>query len=206
MRILVDLNARIPEDAYSIMEYARDYLDVEVPKWNRSAPLEKEDIVFSNNNVYGKNVVGNTADLATLLYDKIYGNYEYGYELGPNGEKEFVNPIFAYCEILKMIEQKENGAVIYSSNDKEITYRTHDGKVDRSVNEIEESHIQSNISSKSENETRKSVNVVEKPVYDCYISQEEWLKQENQQLISDIFNYYNAHGVELHFYFGKENL
>lgn len=173
MRILVDTNTFIPEDAREIMIYASDYLDIEVLEWNRSAPLEKEDVVFSNDNVYGKNVANNTADLATLLYDKIYGDYEYGYELGPNGEKEFVNPIFAYCEILKMIEQKENGAVVYGSNDKEITYRIHGGKVDRSVNEIEESHIQNNTNSKIENETRESANVVEKPVYDCYISQEE---------------------------------
>lgn len=206
MRILVDENAFIPEDAYEIMEYARDYLGVDVPKWNRGVPLTKEDIVYSNNNVYGKNVANNTAELATLLHEKIYDNCEYGYELGPNGEKEFVNPIFAYCEILKMIEQKEKGVVVYGSNDKEITYRIHDGKVDRNVNEMEESHIQNNTNPKSEDETRKSVNATEKPVYACYISQEEWLKQENQQLISDIFNYYNAYGVELRFYFGKENL
>ena len=174
MRILVDTNTFIPEDAREIMIYASDYLDIEVLEWNRGAPLEKEDIVFSNDNVYGKNVANNTAELATLLYEKVYDNYEYGYELGPNGEKEFwKNPIFPQCEAIKMSERKEDGVVIYNSDDKEITYRVHDGKINRSVNEIEESHIQSNINLKSEDETKGSVNATEKPVYDCYISQEE---------------------------------
>lgn len=171
MRILVDTNTFIPEDAREIMIYASDYLDIEVLEWNRSAPLEKEDIVFSNGNVYGKNVVGNTAELATMLYEKVYDNYEYGCELGPNGE-EYVNPIFAHCEIIKKIEQKENGVVIYNSNDKEFIFKVHNGKVDRSVKEIEESHVQNNTNTKSEDEMRDSVNVIEKPTYTCYISQE----------------------------------
>ena len=174
MRILVDTNTFIPEDAREIMIYASDYLDIEVLEWNRGAPLEKEDVVFSNDNVYGKNVANNAAELATLLYEKVYDNHEYGYELGPNGEKIFaINPVFPQCEAIKMSEREEDGVVIYNSDDKEITYRIHDRKIDRSVNEIEESHVKNNINSKSENETRDSVNATEKPVYACYISQEE---------------------------------